>query len=167
MTAPVEVVEEFDIHELIREVIDTSGLADPGEIADAVMDKIGDSDLRTALHSVLRAAVREIFRGHRDSVLAASRAGVSRANQVRDWYVQTLQVRLHVGDSDGAPVWALFGDCSQAELEFVVNERREVARANALQAKRYEAVQSRMKAKRAKFVRDLSAEDLRSAMAAS
>lgn len=173
MTAPAAVIDledtdDFNVRELIRDVIDSSGLADPGEIADVVLAKISDDDLRSALRSVLRSAVRMQL-GHERKNLAEQSAsnatGANRANQVRHWYERTLQMSLHVADKDGQPVWARFGDCTAAQLEFVANERREKARMNAAQALVYERVQAWMKTKRAKTVSDLSAEDLREAMA--
>lgn len=50
---------EFNLRQLVREVLAASTMADPGDLADEVSRRIGDEDLRSALDQALRTFVRE------------------------------------------------------------------------------------------------------------
>lgn len=56
---------DFNIRQLIRDVLRSSTMADPGEIAVEVMRRIPDSRVWEALAQVLRDAVRETMRSER------------------------------------------------------------------------------------------------------
>jgi hypothetical protein len=165
MAPDVQEADDFNVRELIRQVVQSSGLHDPAEIAIAVDRQVDDADLRVAFRSVLRSEVIEVLGSQRRHATDSRPSTATRAAQVRDWYVSTLNVSLHVGEFNGLPVWKPLGECTVAELDFVVSQRRELARRNVAQAALYERVQARMKAKKAKHVKDLGQEDLSEAMA--
>ena len=69
MTGPTKrneyLMTDFNIRQLIRDVLRSSTMADPGDVADEVMRRVPDDQIRVALSQVLRDAVRETMRGER------------------------------------------------------------------------------------------------------
>lgn len=58
-------MSDFNLRRLVRDVLSTSPLTDPHALADEVLDRIDDCDLRPALGQVLASMVREEIRSHR------------------------------------------------------------------------------------------------------
>ena len=57
---------DFNLRHLVRDVLATSELTDPHALADEVLDRINDCDLRPALGQVLASMVREEIRDQRN-----------------------------------------------------------------------------------------------------
>lgn len=57
---------DFNLRHLVREVLDTSTMSDPHDIAPEVLLRIDASDLRAALRECLPAMVREMIRSSRN-----------------------------------------------------------------------------------------------------
>lgn len=62
-------MSDFNLRHLVRDVLATSPLTDPHALADEVLGKVEDCDLRTALGQVLASMVREEIRSHRNGGL--------------------------------------------------------------------------------------------------
>lgn len=60
-------MNDFNLRKLVREVLDTSTMADPHDIADEVLRRIDDEDLRPALRQCLTDVVREQIRQSRNA----------------------------------------------------------------------------------------------------
>jgi hypothetical protein len=65
-------VSDFSLRRLVREVLDTSTMSDPHALADEVLRRIGNDDLRAALGQVLASMVREEIRSSRNGGLPVS-----------------------------------------------------------------------------------------------
>lgn len=62
-------MSDFNLRRLVRDVLATSPLTDPHALADEVLDRVEDCDLRPALGQVLASMVREEIRSHRNGGL--------------------------------------------------------------------------------------------------
>ena len=154
--------EAFNVRHLIREVLRTSTLADPGALAAEVMKRIPEDMLGVALEQVLRDVVRNEMsrqRVHRNaSPIAATgpdlrpgprltpvfddaaRAPAPRSAKVsaiRDGWQKRLMDRIHTGE--GARDYKLLRACTYEDLLFAAKERREHADRNASVARQYDA----------------------------
>lgn len=136
-------MSDFNLRQLVREVLRTSVLADPTDVAVEVMRRIPKNMIRVALEQVLREVVRNVMAEER----AASRVNTSvpqspahsgRSSKVagiRDGWQRRLRDRVHVGASE----WKLLGSCTYEDLLFAASERRELAEQNAAVARQYDA----------------------------
>lgn len=62
-------MSDFNLRHLVRDVLASSELTDPHALADEVLDRIDDCELRPALGQVLASMVREEIRSHRNGGL--------------------------------------------------------------------------------------------------
>ena len=58
-------MSDFSLRQLVRDVLASSELTDPHALADEILDRIDDADLRPALGQVLASMVREEIRDRR------------------------------------------------------------------------------------------------------
>ena len=151
---------DFNIRHLVREVLRSSTMADPGAVADEVMRRVPKNMVRTALAQVLRDVVRQVMGEERSSTAAPvaqaanlRRVPDSQAEQlpeaprvpnrswkttgIRDGWQKRLTDRIHVGQS--AQDWKLLKFCTYEDLLFAATERRGIADSNAAAARQYDA----------------------------
>lgn len=174
---------DFDIRHLIREVLRSSTMADPGDVADEVMRRIPKSMVRTALVQVLRDAVRNVMGAERAKSSGAQHAHESqpdlpvadpevytpptpnrsfKVSAIRDGWQKRLTDRIHVGDT--ARDWKLLKFCTYEDLLFAATERRGIADSNAAMARQYDSWARLMTEHDVATFGDLPAEALISAL---
>lgn len=178
---------DFDIRHLIREVLRSSTMADPGDVADEVMRRIPKSMIRTALVQVLRDAVRNVMGAERNKSSGPAHAPETqpalrmadpgaepevyvppkpnrsfKVSAIRDGWQKRLTDRIHVGES--ARDWKLLKFCTYEDLLFAANERRGIADSNAAVARQYDGWARLMNEHEVATFGDLPAEALISAL---
>ena len=129
-----------NLRHLVAEVIGSSTLDSPSDIAAEVSARVHDADLREAFDSALRVFVRQVLSEQRtsshfdfvpqsESVLIPS----SKVAAVRDGWQRAL--RFHkVPTPDG---WKPLGACTVADLTHAALAREEQGRRNFAKAKQY------------------------------
>lgn len=153
---------DFNIRQLVRDVLRSSTMADPGDVADEVMRRIPKEMMRAALAQVLREVVRQVMGEERQA--NRSGGGISteppqqtplsvapsqptntaprvanrsfKVNAIRDGWQKRLTDRIHVGQS--ARDWKLLKFCTYDDLLFAATERRGIADSNATAARQYD-----------------------------
>lgn len=135
----------FDLRAEVRHVLDTTSLADPGDVADKVVESVPAVELRRALRATLRALVREVMRHDRaatldspssqtahDTHLTSAAGGTSwKVTGIRDQFAAQMSARYHVADG-----WKLLRDMGAADLRAAAAERETLAAENAAAAAR-------------------------------
>jgi hypothetical protein len=137
-------MSDFNLRAAVRDVIDSTDLADPRDVAAKVAESIPSRDLRRALTEALATFVRvEFGRGRMTSGrpaadetehASARSAKVAAFRKHAEQWRKKLRDRVHVGGSH----WLLLADCSYENLTLAAEERRQLAAANAVAAERYE-----------------------------
>lgn len=159
--------DEFNLRALVRDVLESSTLADPTDVANEVMRRIPKSSQRAALVQALRAFVRQVISEQRMSIRITDGqptlpvVGSAKVAARREW-AQAL--RLRVAGLDG---WKSLADCTYADLLHAAKERREQARRNSAKARQYELLASLLTEHSADRVRDLPQDVLRNAFEAA
>jgi hypothetical protein len=141
-------LNEFDLRRLVREVMDSSTLADPHAIADEVYQRIPKSMIAVALQVTLKAFVRQVVSESRHrmspsrvpvpnatvggSGFSAKRAGIA------EWWQRALRDRVEVGGS-GKREWKMLGECTADDLERAAAFREQQAERNKSVARMYRA----------------------------
>lgn len=155
---------DFDIRAAIREVVETSDLTDPGEIATKVAEQVPAKALRGVLVDVLRDYVRITLHSFtswrrpepgQDS--DARRPISSRSAKVAAYQSQAREharlLRQPVAVESN--VWKQFGECSTDDLDFLASERRDNAARNLAAAERFEKYAAALEEHSAETVADL------------
>lgn len=168
-------MEAFNLRHLIRDVLTSSLLADPRDLAAEVFQRIPAEEhaavLRQCLNDVVREEIR-LSRNHTPPAVMAERPGprgnigrqrpASRSAKVagiRAMWQEKLRERIHTGP--GSTDWRLLGDCSFEELMFAAGERRTIALRNEAKAAEYAELAEAVRAAGVARVRDLPAEVLK------
>lgn len=156
----------FDLRQLVRDVMASSSEADPGVIANMVMERIDPADYFTALAQTLRGFVRQVLGEHRAEVLPSVssvrvrpiRRGVAssslKVSAIREAWQRALDARVHV---EGGT--KLLRDCTYEDLLFAAEERQRIAAANSARARQFREIASAVLAAGVGTVGELSAED--------
>jgi hypothetical protein len=148
-------MSDFDIRAAIREVVDSSDLTDPGEIAAKVAEQVPAPKLRHVLAMVLRDYVRvelHRYRTWRKPVEPAPKPARSpHQAAVREW-VRVLRQPVAVEEN----VWKQFGECSADDLAFLAGDRRQNAADSIAAAERFEKYAAALDESGAETVADLS-----------
>lgn len=177
-------MSDFNLRQLVRDVLTASTMADPRDLASEVFRRIDPDDYAAALTQCLPDIVREQIRASRNRVdevtlelehapatevpvMAEMPGPVGRTKQrpvksakvagIRDWWQTKLRERVHIGSSE----WRLLGDCTFADLMFAAQERRSIAAANSVKASEYAGLAEALQAHGVERVRDLPADALR------
>lgn len=145
----------YDLRAAVLEVLDTSDLADLGDIAAKVAENIPARELRAALAESLRIYVQQINTQRRMSnpILHSDRVQSARSAKVagiRDRHAAWLRDLIHV-DGGHKPL----GECTYEDLMFAAEERRVKARQNATQADRFEEIAKLLQAHSVETVAEL------------
>ncbi len=154
----------FSLRQLVREVAETTNLADPGEIADEVAGRVPDEHLRAAFTEMLRGFVRGVLGDERTfprlpqpretpEVPIRPVARSRKVAGIRAAWAKVLAERVHVGPD--ASDWKLFGDCTTDDLDFMAQEREQIAEANHVKAEQYRKVRKLLVEHSVDTVRDL------------
>jgi hypothetical protein len=134
---------ELNLRERIRAILTDTGEADPGIVADKVVAELSSRQLRPALGQTMRALVREVIRDDRGTAVThtqpAPGQGRSRARAVAEAWRAHLRDRVFVGDT-----WRLLGDCTAADVQFLVDDRRRKAAELVATADRYDGLRAAM-----------------------
>jgi len=138
--------EDFSIRREIRDIIDTTDLTSPHDIAAKVAENVPAKLLRVALTQSLSELVRVelgILRARMynqpaevaDQGPRSSRsAKVIAIRQASAGWREALRERVHVGNGN----WLLLSECSAEHLRFAAEERRIIAARTLASADRYE-----------------------------
>ena len=141
----MEQTTQLDLRDVINDVLDTSGLTDPGDVSDRVIDTLEDRDLRDALRLTMRAYVRNMI-GQRRALYEPpakaenapefqSPSGLgsvsksSKVQRIREGWRKHLRDRYHV---EGA--WVFLEAMSASQLLAAAQERTELAAQNIARA---------------------------------
>lgn len=157
----------FTLRSVVAAVLAESPDPDPHTVAEAVLARLAETDLRGALAEMLPAYVRELIRVERNTVTCGS----SSPAPGRSWKVEALQeygrilrLRVHVGA--GPLDWKFLGDCEADDLRAAAEERREIAARTAAMAERYERLLKAVEHYGAQTVRELPSDALAEAWGA-
>lgn len=160
--------DEFNLRALIREVADTSTIADPDTLAKEVASRIGRNHVRAALEQALPSLVQAMLSRQRGSfvvpgdqmrvgpqgldVAGAPTPNRSRKVQgIRSMWAAQLRERICVGPK----TYKFFGDCTFEDLTTAAATREEHARQNAQSAFRLHSLADLVRRHGVKTVREL------------
>lgn len=139
-------MSEFNLHALIREVCDSSTIADPATLAKEVGQRIGRNQQRAALEQALPTLVQHAVsrarnsspggQKDRDGHIAGAAGGRSRkVASIREHWQKMLRERVAVGMSGGD--WKFLADCTAADLGVAAQIRDDHASRNAARATQF------------------------------
>lgn len=139
----------FNLQALIRDLCNTSSIADPRELAKEVNQRIPAVDRDTALEQALPVVVQTVLGQMRmttathstslDTVpTPVSSPGSWKVRGIRETWQRMLQDRIYVGPDKGG--WKLLRECTAVDLAFAAAVREEQARRNTASAARYRAL---------------------------
>lgn len=162
-------MSDFNLRAAVRDVIDSTDLADPRDVAAKVAKDIPSKELRRALAEALVTFVRVEF-GHirmassrqlPEQPASARSAKVAAFRVHAEQWRRKLRDRIHVGGSE----WLLLADCSFENLTLAAEERRQMAVSNAAAADRYERYAKAVEAAGVERFGDLDEDTLRDLLA--
>lgn len=130
----------YDIRQAIREVLATTDLVDPGDIAARVAADVPGREIRAVLAVVLRDFVRIELHGYgrraesgRDNAAVPQPARSAKVSAIRTW---ARLLRKPVAVEGNA--WKQFGECTLEDLGFLAEDRRQNAAESVAAAERFE-----------------------------
>jgi hypothetical protein len=150
---------DFNLRATIREVVESSGLTDPGDIAAKVAENVPQKLLRTVLADALRDVVRiELHsytswrRPEPEPNHGRSPSG-SRSAKVAAYRVWARILRKPVAVEGNE--WKAFGECGPEDLSFLAQDRRQNAAESLAAAERFEKYAAALEEAGAETVADL------------
>ncbi len=143
----------FTLRSVVVGVLADSPDPDPHSVAQDVLGRLGEDDLRPALGEMLPAYVRELIRVERNGAGRPASPGRSWKVEALQEYGRILRLRVHVGD--GPLDWKFLGDCEADDLRAAAEERREIAARTVAMAERYERLLKAVEHHGVQTVRDL------------
>jgi hypothetical protein len=152
---------EFDLPALIMKVFEETRIADPAELAGVVFKRIPEWAFGQIVESLLPDCVREYQRLRRQYIPSVESTDTSSA-KLKYHYVRPARLDTHkyilslayrVGRS-----WKLLGDCNEADLQFMIDQRRLNATRNLAVADQLEGLRSALRAHNVTRVCDLPKE---------
>lgn len=131
--------QPFILRHVVRDVLTDTDLADPGDLADVVLERIPSEHVHDALSQTLRIYVRQVISEVRNSGPAVNVAPIRpnlswKVAGIRDGWQRQLDNRVHIGDG-----WKLLRNCSYDDLLAAAAERRDLADRNMARARQYDA----------------------------
>lgn len=148
----------YDLNAEIREILDTTSLSDPGEIADRVAESIPSRNLRDVLRVTLRSHVRTVVRyrradnaahtdqsgsGHTSDEtqkIAAAAGPTPKAKVARSWKRDSIAPawQAHLNDRYfGVSQWKRLADMTYDDLIAEAERRESLASQNAAQGAKF------------------------------
>jgi hypothetical protein len=124
--------------EVIREILRSTNLADPGEVGALALERMDDEQKAEALLPLLRDAARLAMGAERyEGGHAAQEPSTVKSRKLasaRQYVAEFLRTRVYTGENG----WKMLADATFADLTYVAEERRAMALANVRAAERYE-----------------------------
>lgn len=155
----------MNLRSLVTQVLDTSVIADPEDIADEVLRRISKSQSRDALEQALPTYIRTTISSRRSSLGATPRPALTpgqgaafhmRGVTVSDAWQKSQRDRVKVPGTG----WMFLGEMSHEHLRSVADHLDELAASHRTKARRYRALESALIEFGAERVKDLPAEVL-------
>ena len=138
-----------------REVLRTTSLSDPADVAEAVFGLTPPEAIPEAYRSLLRNVAREAMRMERAT--SDDREDTRRAPQpsakvaaIRAMHDKWLRQRVCPNGD-----WKMLGDCTITDIQAIAEERREIAAKNEAVAKEFDTLADRMARQGVTYVREL------------
>lgn len=129
---------DFNLRHLVQEVLNSSTMADPGQVADEVMRRVPRGMVRVALSQTLRLFVRQIISetriSHSGDLSPTAPSTSRKVAAIRDGWQRRLRDRVHCNGQ-----WKFLADCNYEDLLAAASERRELADRNMAWARQYDA----------------------------
>jgi hypothetical protein len=158
-------VTDFHLRHLVRDVLATSTLTTPKDIAEEVRRRIKPGQRDQALAQCLPEYVREEVTRQRTITTGATersgaggevarpggRARSAKVAAVRGYWQSQLRQRIHIGRGE----WRMLGDCTFTDLMYAAQERRQHAERNLAAAEEFERYAQAVQAHRVERLRDL------------
>lgn len=140
------------VHALIAAVTEETDADDPSEIADLVLERIPDSELRDAFRPVLRSYVVSRLASFRSKVRAVAQEppASARWDGASSVYLQFLRNRVAVSGQ-----WRKMGECTAEDADWLASERMNLAKATATEARRFQMLAKAVRTKNVKTIGDL------------
>ena len=135
--------EAFNLRHAIRDYLAGSDEMDPNRIADAVMKQIPRSAYGRVIRELLRGAVVDEMGEQRRRAMSSKPSPVTpgrsrfhgwKARQGDQW-LKALRAPVKVGDS----AFKALGECTADDLDYAARHRYDLASANRVQARKFEA----------------------------
>lgn len=126
---------DFNLRSIVREVLTSSTIADPGVVAEEVLRRVPSRMLKQALQQALRLYVRQVIsevRVSRPPVASSNRS--AKVSGIRDGWQRRLRDRVHCGDGN----WKFLAECTYEDLLAAAGERRQLAERNLAWARQYD-----------------------------
>ena len=126
---------DFNLRSLVQEVLRSSTMTDPGDLADEVLRRIPAKHHKAALQQTLRLFVRQVNSEVRISrqTAPASPATSTKVAAIRDGWQRRLRDRVHCNGQ-----WKFLADCNYEDLLAAATERRQLADRNMAWARQYD-----------------------------
>ena len=143
----------FNPTQVARQIIATTKLTDPDDIAQAVFDRTPEDQLKEAYLGVLRQSAREAIRLENIAANEPPRSTPNRSSRVASIAQSHLSYYDQRVYANGD--WKLLGDCTLSDVLDLVTQRQKVAQQNMMKAKEFEQLADRMERAGAKVAREL------------
>ena len=157
-TDPDDTDPAFSPLETARQILATTDLTDPDDIADAIYEATPKTAIPAAYHLMLRSVARDAIRLSRmgdhpnnDAEPRRVPATSSKVTAIRAWYTTENRQRVYANGT-----WQMLGDCTHADILDLAVQRRTSADRNNAQAERFEKLAAEMAEKGAATVSDLT-----------
>lgn len=129
---------DFDLRKLVREVCDTSEIADPAQLAKEVNGRLKRQERDAALEACLPLFVQTVLGQMRMSTHRPEPTAPQESRKVRgirEAWRRMLRDRISVGPNEGD--WKFLSDCTGTDLDYAASIREEHARRNMARAEQY------------------------------
>lgn len=149
--------DSFNLRALIREVCDSSTIADPRTLSLEVFKHIDPDDYPLGLQQALPNLVGAVVSQSRMQNDAPNMAGPRRPKSRKVAGYQQLAVMLRDRLNVGPDVtdWKFLGDCTATDLTYAKQVRESIARANQTKALQYGYLASQLAEHGVDTVKDL------------
>lgn len=130
--------DTFSLRHVVHDVLTETDLADPSDVANAVLARIPEDLSRVALAQALRGYVRQVIgqarmtRPEQDTEQKPTGRSWKR-DALREGWRDRLHDRTHVENG-----WKLLAECTYEDLLAAAAERRDLAERNLASAQQYE-----------------------------
>lgn len=129
---------DFVLRHIAREILDTSLLVEPRDLAAELMARLSPDDYAAALAQALPVFMRQVLSEDRRGRTFGSSTnfnGSPKVAAVRNGWQRALRQRIKTGDG-----MKFLGDCTIADLLAAAELRDEMARRNASKATQYRSL---------------------------
>lgn len=148
---------------IIRELLATTELTDPAEVAEAALAEMSEEDKAEALRPLMREAARQAMGAQRSGRASDAPVQIERTPlksrklaSARTFAARFLSHRFYAGEAG----WKLLADATSTDLVAAAQERRSLAEANAREADWYEKLSKALETHQATTLSELPAEVL-------